>query len=107
VLRPEGRVFFANAEQIGQKMRTLIDAGKPKLVILDLGGVFDIEYTALKMLVAAERWLAANGIALWLVGLNPRVLSMVDRSPLGATLGRTRMFYTVDDAIERHRAPVA
>jgi len=104
VLRPEGRVFFANAEQIGQKMRTLIDAGKPKLVILDLGGVFDIEYTALKMLVAAERWLAANGIALWLVGLNPRVLSMVDRSPLGAAIGRTRMFYTVHDAIERHLA---
>lgn len=104
VLRPEGRVFFANAEQVGQKMRPLIEAAKPKLVVLDLGGVFDIEYTALKMLVAAERSLAADGIALWLVGLNPRVLAMIDRSPLGAVLGRERMFYTVDQAIEQHLA---
>lgn len=104
VLRPEGRIFFANAEQIGQKMRPLIAAAKPGLVVLDLGGVFDIEYTALKMLVAAERWLAAEGIELWLVGLNPRVLAMVDRSPLGEAIGRSRMFYTVHDAIERHLA---
>ncbi|HEX5122472.1 MAG TPA: SulP family inorganic anion transporter [Rhodanobacteraceae bacterium] len=104
VLRPEGRIFFANAEQVGQKMRQLIDAARPKLVVLDLGGVFDIEYTALKMLVAAERSLAARGITLWLVGLNPRVLAMIDRSPLGATIGRSRMFYTVHDAIERHLA---
>ena len=82
VLRPEGRVFFANAEQVGQKMRTLIEAANPRLVVLDLGGVFDIEYTALKMLVAAERSLAARGIALCLVGLNPRVLAMID--PLAA-----------------------
>lgn len=104
VLRPEGRLFFANAEQIGQKMRPLIEAEKPKLVVLDLGGVFDIEYTALKMLVAAERSLAARGITLWLVGVNPRVLAMIDRSPLGDTIGRSRMFYTVHDAIERHLA---
>ena len=56
------------------------------------------------MLVAAERWLAAEGIELWLVGLNPRVLAMVDRSPLGEAIGRSRMFYTVHDAIERHLA---
>ena len=104
VLRPEGRVFFANAEQVGQKMRPLIEAANPRLVVLDLGGVFDIEYTALKMLVAAERSLAASGIALCLVGLNPRVLAMIDRSPLGAVVGRERMFYTVHDAIERHLA---
>ncbi len=104
VLRPEGRVFFANAQQVGQKMRPLIDAAAPKLVVLDLGGVFDIEYTALKMLVAAEHSLTERGIALWLVGLNPRVRAMVERSPLGTTLGPSRMFYTVHDAIERHAA---
>ncbi len=72
--------------------------------MLDLGGVFDIEYTALKMLVAAEHSLTERGIALWLVGLNPRVRAMVERSPLGTTLGPSRMFYTVHDAIERHAA---
>jgi hypothetical protein len=32
------------------------------------------------------------------------VLAMIDRSPLGATIGRSRMFYTVHDAVERHLA---
>jgi len=101
VLRPEGRVFFANASQIGQKMRAIIDREKPELVVLDLGGVFDIEYTALKMLVAAERGLRERGIRLALVDLNPRVLAMVERSPLGESLGRAHMFYTVADAVDR------
>ena len=104
VLRPEGRVFFANASQIGQKMRAIIDREKPELVVLDLGGVFDIEYTALKMLVAAERGLRERGIGLVLVDLNPRVLAMVERSPLGESLGRSHMFYTVADAVDRHMA---
>jgi high affinity sulfate transporter 1 len=104
VLRPEGRVFFANAGQIGQKMRAIIDREKPELVVIDLGGVFDIEYTALKMLAAAERGLRDSGIRLALVDLNPRVLAMIERSPLGESLGRSRMFYTVADAVDRHLA---
>jgi len=104
VLRPEGRVFFANASQIGQKMRAIIDREKPELVVIDLGGVFDIEYTALRMLVAAERGLRDSGIRLALVDLNPRVLAMVERSPLGESIGRSGMFYTVADAVDRHLA---
>jgi len=49
LLRPEGRVFFANAERVGEKMRPLIAEAKPKVVALDLEGVFDLEYTALKI----------------------------------------------------------
>src|SRR5262245_63625462 len=41
ILRLEGRVFFANAERIGQKIRPLIEEAKPKVVILDLSAVFD------------------------------------------------------------------
>jgi MFS superfamily sulfate permease-like transporter len=53
--RPEGRLFFANAERVGDKMRPLIAEAKPKVVALDLEGVFDLEYTALQMLTEAEK----------------------------------------------------
>jgi hypothetical protein len=33
------------------------------------------------------------------VGLNPGVLTMVQRSPLGETLGRERMFFNLDRAV--------
>jgi len=93
ILRPAGRIFFANAERLGEKMRAHIDAAKPKVVILDCRAVIDIEYTALRMLEAAEKNLSREGISLWLTALNPNVLEVVQRSTLGATLGRERMFF--------------
>jgi MFS superfamily sulfate permease-like transporter len=103
LLRPVGRIFFANAERIGEKMKWLIDDAKPDIVALDLGGVSDLEYTALKMLTDAERQLREDGMLLWLVDLNPEVLAMVQRCPLGRTLGRERMFFTVEQAVARYQ----
>jgi high affinity sulfate transporter 1 len=99
LLRPEGPIFFANAEHVGQKIRTLIERTHPQTVVLHMRAVIDLEYTALKMLTEAEKELRRQGITLWLVGLNPGVLAMVQRSPLGETLGRDRMFFNLDRAV--------
>lgn len=99
LVRIEGRVFFANAERIGQKLRPLIDAAAPRVVALDLRAVSDLEYTALKMLVDAEQRMRERGVALWLVGLNPDVLSVVQRSALGERLGRERMIFNLERAV--------
>ncbi|MGF6758858.1 SulP family inorganic anion transporter [Paraburkholderia sp. GAS42] len=108
MLRPEGRIFFANAQRIGQKIRPLIAAAKPKVVALDLAGVFDFEYTALKMLTEAEKKLREEeGVTVWLVGVNPGVLAMVRRAPLGETLGRDRMFFNMDLAVAKYQASEA
>jgi len=107
LVRPEGRMFFANAAQIGEKMRPLIAEAKPKVVALDLGGVFDLEYTALKMLTEAEKRQRASGVLLWLVGLNPGVLTMVQHSPLGETLGRERMLFNLEQAVAKYAASLS
>lgn len=99
LLRPEGRIFFANVGHVGEKMRVLIDQAKPKIVVLDLGGVFDIEYTALKLLIKAEKSYRETGVSLWLAGLNPGVLAMIQRSPLAETLGHERMFFNLEQAV--------
>jgi SulP family sulfate permease len=105
LLRPEGRIFFLNAERVGQKIRALIDSEKPKVVALDLSGVFDFEYSALKMLAEGEkRYREEHGVLLWLVGLTPGVLAMVQRSPLGATLGRERMVFNREQAVARFQS---
>jgi sulfate permease, SulP family len=103
LLRVEGRVFFANAERIGQKAQAFIAETVPRVVALDLGAVFDLEYTALKMLTEGEKRNREQGIELWLVGLNPEVLGMVQRSPLGQTLGRDRMFFNLEMAVARYQ----
>ena len=102
LLRPEGRIFFANAERLGEKMRARIQEAKPKVVILDCRAVIDLEYTALRMLESAEEKLRSEGVALWLTALNPNVLEVVQRSGLGKTLGRERMFFKLQTAVETY-----
>jgi len=55
MLQLEGRLFFVNVERIAEKMRALAAESNPKVVALDLSGVPDLEYTALKVLIEAEK----------------------------------------------------
>ena len=71
LLRLEGRFFFANAGNIVQKVKLLIEGAQPKVVALYLRSVIDLEYTALKMLTEAETRMRELGVRLWLVGMNP------------------------------------
>jgi sulfate permease, SulP family len=100
--RLEGRIFFVNAERIGHKLKALMEEAQPKVLVLDLSSAPDLEYTALKMLTEAEERQRAHGVSLWLVGLNPGVLAVVQRSPLGLRLGHERMHFNLEIAVEKY-----
>jgi len=102
MLRVEGRLYFGNAQRVADKMRPLIERARPTVVVLDCSAVTDIEYTALKMLTEAEERARRDGIALWLAALNPDVRQIVEHSPLGQVLGRERMLFNLESAIERY-----
>jgi MFS superfamily sulfate permease-like transporter len=102
MLRLEGRIFFANAEIIGQKIGLLVNEAQPKVLVLDLSAVFDLEYSALKALSEGEKRQRDLGVATWLVGLNPGVLQMVQRSPLGIALGREKMQFSLELAVAKY-----
>jgi high affinity sulfate transporter 1 len=104
LVRPEGRIFFANAQRVAQKLAALMAEAQPKVVALDLSSVPDLEYSALKMLIEAEERQRARGVSLWLVGLNPGVLAVVQRSPLGPHLGHQRMHFNLEIAVEKYLA---
>jgi high affinity sulfate transporter 1 len=108
MIQIEGQIFFANAERIREKMRSFINTANPRVVALDLSGVPDLEYTALKMLVEAEKSERKRGVSIWLVGLNQEVLSVIHRSPLGEILGRERMHFNLELAVAKYlAAPVS
>jgi sulfate permease, SulP family len=104
LLRLEGRVFFLNAERIAEKIRPLLAEAKPRVVVLDLGGVFDVEYSALKMLMEAERRWREAGAALWLADLTPEVYATVQRSPLGEALGGEGLLFNLEIAVDKFLA---
>lgn len=104
IVRPEGRLYFVNVQQVGEEIRALIEQHKPRVVALDMSRVPDIEYSALQLLVEREKRASEQDPALWLVGLNPSVLEVVRRSGLADRLGPERLLYNARAAIERFLA---
>ncbi len=104
LVRTEGRLHFANVQCAGEKIWPLIHSARPRVVALELSAVPDIEYTALRGLSRLERKLGEVGSILWLVALNPEVLRVVERAPIGQVIGRDRMFVTLPLALEHYRS---
>jgi MFS superfamily sulfate permease-like transporter len=99
LLKTEGMLHFANAQRVADLIWPLINEYNPRVVVLDCSAIPDLEYTALKRLTEAEKKLEELGISLWLAGLNPEPLALIQKSPLGHTLGRARMFFDLEQAV--------
>ena len=102
LLRPEGPIFFANAAQIAHKIEPLVREAQPKVVAVEASGVLDMEYTAVKMFAQLAKRQSQHGVQLWLIGMTPRVLAIVQRSPLGQLLGREGMHFNLEIAVARY-----
>ena len=102
IVRPEGRLFFLNADYVKEQIITLERQYQPRVVVWDMSAVFDIEYSALQALIEGEKSLAELGTSLWLAGLNPGVLEMVRRAGFDEKLGSERMLFNTQTAIERY-----
>jgi MFS superfamily sulfate permease-like transporter len=102
LLKTEGMIHFANAKRIGDLIWPLLVEHKPRVLVLDCSAIPDFEYTALKMLVEAEKKLQQSGVVLWLAGLNPEPLQLIQKSALGRTLGRARMYFNLEQAVRSY-----
>jgi MFS superfamily sulfate permease-like transporter len=103
IVRTEGRMTFASAPRVGGRLWELIHEARPSVLVVDFSAIPDIEYTALKMLTEAEEKLHDGGITLWLAALNPEPLKVIERSPLGQTLGHERIFFNLEQVVEAFR----
>ena len=104
IVRPEGRLFFANAQDVTERIDALISQQKPHVLALDMSGVPDIEYSALQAVMEGEKRATERGVVVWLVGLNPGVLEVVRKAGLDQRFGRERMLFDAHTAIERYQA---
>jgi len=104
ILRPEGRLFFLNAQAMSDRISALVGQYKPRVLALDMRRVPDLEYSALEILIAGEKRTTESGVVCWLVGLNPEVLTMVRNTDMDERLGRERMLFNARAAIQRYQA---
>ena len=104
IVRPEGRLFFVNAQYVAEKIDALVAQHKPRVLAVDMSRVPDIEYSALQAMMEGEKRSTERGAVVWLVGLNPGVLEVVRHAGLDARLGRERMLFNARAAIERYQS---
>jgi MFS superfamily sulfate permease-like transporter len=110
VIRPEGRLFFANARRVVDRIAAIAADRRPqpRVVLLDLSAVNDLELTALERLADLAEDLHGQGRALWVAAPSQGPLEMLRRS--AELLGRTdleadtgrlgvRVFLCLDDAV--------
>ena len=104
IVRPEGRLFFVNAQYVAEQIGALVTQHKPRVLAVDMSRVPDIEYSALQMLIESDKRASERGVVAWLVGLNPGALEVVRNAGLDERLGRERMLFNARAAIERYQA---
>ncbi|WVT76092.1 SulP family inorganic anion transporter (plasmid) [Sinorhizobium chiapasense] len=107
ILRPEGRLFFANAQQVADQAQMLVAKHKPRVLVLDMSRVSDIEYSALQMMMEGERRISEHGVTVWLAELNPDVLAYVRASGFADQLGPDRLFVNTRTALQHYLASAA
>jgi len=103
IVRPEGRLFFVNAQYVADQIAALVSKYQPRVVAIDMSRVPDVEYSALQMLVERDRRAQERGAIVWLVELNPSVLDAVRKVGLDKRLGRDRLLFNTRTAIERYQ----
>jgi SulP family sulfate permease len=113
-VRPEGRLFFANARRVCDRIAAIAADRRPppRVVLLDLGAVNDLDVTALDRLADLAEDLHERGMTLWAAAPSQRPLELLrrgaellGRTDLQADTGRlgVRVFPSVDDAVAAYQ----
>ena len=104
ILRPEGRLFFVNAQGVADQIAALVTQHQPRVVVLDLSRVPDLEYSALQMLMEGVQRASDRGVTVWLAALNPAVLQVVRNAGFDQQLGPDRLLFNAREAIAHYQA---
>jgi sulfate permease, SulP family len=104
VLRPEGPLFFANAEPVLAQVRERVRAARAaKVVVLSLEESPDLDGTSLEVLGELCSWLAGRGVELRLARLKDPARDALVRSNLRHLPADALHYASVDDAVRKQR----
>jgi MFS superfamily sulfate permease-like transporter len=102
IFRPNGMLFFANANRIRNHLRKLTTSADLLLraVVINLEASPEIDLTSLEMLQQLRSELEESGITIYFARVSDRVRDLFDRSGLTERVGPNRIFPGVDLAVD-------
>lgn len=104
LIRTEGRMNFASAPNITDKLWALINEAEPRVVVIEFSAIPDLEYTALNMLAEFYEDLGARGIELWLAALNPEPLKVIRLALREREISDEGLYFNLEQAVEAFQA---
>lgn len=99
VFRWEAPLFFANAGQFRDQIRTLVKERQPGWIVLQCEAVTDVDVTAAEILRDLDEELNAKGVHLAFVELRGRLQDLIQRYGLHSTLDREHFYAGLDQAL--------
>jgi high affinity sulfate transporter 1 len=106
VLRLDAGLFFATAEALEDRIRTLADDGRPVALVLDLEGVNFIDSQGSAKLTEIHGLTQADGVTLRLARVKPHVRAVLEADGLVDRIGADRIHGNVHRAVEAQLAAV-
>ena len=104
IVRPEGRLFFANVQNVADQVRALTLEHQPRVLALDLSRVPDIEYSALQMLMESEKRATEQRRRSLAGGSQSRPCSRSFAAPASTSSSGERLIFNARMVIERYQA---
>lgn len=102
IFRPNGMIFFANANRIRNHIRELtrLQPTPPRAVLINLEASPQVDLTSLEMLEQLRDELQQLGIKIYFARVADRVHDLFERSGFLDRVGRDRIFPGVDLAVK-------
>jgi SulP family sulfate permease len=101
VVRPDGPVFFANANplRLGALRLLATTSPPPRVVVVDLSSSFRLSVPTLDTLSELHDELRRRGVALWLARVRGTARPSIQASGLADRLGPAHLYGAVEDAV--------
>jgi anti-anti-sigma factor len=101
VLRFDGGLFFATAEALENRIRSVVDGEAPvRAVVLDLEGVNFVDSQGSAKLAEIREFLAVEGIELRLARLKPQILAVLRADGVLDLIGLDHVHGNVERAVQ-------
>src|SRR5580765_3008903 len=100
VLRLDGGLFFATADALENRIRSLVDAGELQALVLDLEGVNFVDSQGSAKLAEIHAFLVAGGVTFRVARLKPQVLEVLSADGVVDLIGRDDSHGNVHRAVK-------
>jgi SulP family sulfate permease len=104
MVRPNGPLFFANANRIKNRVRSLLKESPRPIhsILLDLGASPEIDLTSLDMLRDLGKELKESGVELYFARVSDPAQDLFRRSGFLTDLGTEKVFIGMHRAVDAH-----